>query len=66
MQSAARGAEPTLLAATAPGAKAGGYYGPGGLGVIFLADSRNNENSGPETGSLKTASTATVQPVLAE
>ena len=31
LQSAAAGAEPTLRAATAPDAKPGGYYGPGGL-----------------------------------
>ena len=31
LQSAAAGAEPILLAATAPDAKPGGYYGPGGL-----------------------------------
>ena len=31
LQSAAAGAEPTLLAATAPDAMPGGYYGPGGL-----------------------------------
>ena len=31
LQTAAAGAEPTLRAATAPDAKPGGYYGPGGL-----------------------------------
>ena len=31
MQSAAQGAEPTLMAATYPQAKPGAYYGPGGL-----------------------------------
>ncbi len=31
MQSAAMGAEPTLMAATDPDAKPGAYYGPGGL-----------------------------------
>ena len=31
LQSAAQGAEPTLMAATYPQAKPGGYYGPGGL-----------------------------------
>ena len=31
LQSAAAGAEPTLRAATAPDAKPGAYYGPGGL-----------------------------------
>jgi NAD(P)-dependent dehydrogenase (short-subunit alcohol dehydrogenase family) len=31
MQNAAGGAEPTLMAATWPEAKPGGYYGPGGL-----------------------------------
>ena len=31
LQGAAAGAEPTLLAATAPDAEPGGYYGPGGL-----------------------------------
>lgn len=31
MQSAASGAEPTLMAATAPDARPGGYYGPGRL-----------------------------------
>jgi NAD(P)-dependent dehydrogenase (short-subunit alcohol dehydrogenase family) len=31
IQSAAMGAEPTLMAATLPDAKPGGYYGPGGL-----------------------------------
>ena len=30
-QSSARGAEPTLFAATLPDAKPGAYYGPGGL-----------------------------------
>ncbi len=33
-QPAARGALPTLFAATAPQAKGGGYYGPDGLGEI--------------------------------
>ncbi len=31
LQSAAQGAEPTLMAATYPEAEPGGYYGPGGL-----------------------------------
>ena len=31
LQSAAQGAEPTLMAATYPEAKPGAYYGPGGL-----------------------------------
>ncbi len=31
LQSAAMGAEPTLMAATLPQARPGAYYGPGGL-----------------------------------
>ncbi len=31
LQSAAMGAEPTLMAATLPKAQPGAYYGPGGL-----------------------------------
>ncbi len=39
-QSAARGAEPTLMAATAPGVTGGALYGPGGLGELRGAPKR--------------------------